>query len=78
MWLAELYRDQGRYADAEPLFKDALEKLEKSLGCSHPYVADVLENYAILLRKTSREGEAEEKKKRAAAIRKEVQLRKTN
>ena len=35
-WLAGLYRAQGRYAEAEPLFKRALAVSEKALGPDHP------------------------------------------
>ena len=37
--LAHLYRAQGRYADAEPLYKRALAIREKALGPDHPDVA---------------------------------------
>ena len=37
--LAELYKVQGRYADAEPLFKRSLAIREKALGPDHPDVA---------------------------------------
>ncbi len=36
--LALLYDDQGRYAEAEPLFKRALTINEKALGRWHPDV----------------------------------------
>ncbi|MBO1346461.1 MAG: tetratricopeptide repeat protein [Hormoscilla sp. GUM202] len=32
--LAELYRSQGRYAEAEPLYKKALEMFKQLLGSS--------------------------------------------
>ncbi len=56
--LAELYRTQGKYDQAEPLFKRALAIKEKALGPDHPSVATVLENYAALLKATSRQSEA--------------------
>ncbi|MBE3035878.1 MAG: tetratricopeptide repeat protein [Candidatus Atribacteria bacterium] len=34
--LAELYRAQGRYSEAEPLYKRALAIAEKTLGAHHP------------------------------------------
>ena len=37
--LAELYRDQGRYAEAEPLLKRALAIRKKVFGPDHPIVA---------------------------------------
>jgi len=46
--LAELYRSQGRYAQAEPLYKRSLAMLEKVLGPDHPDVANSLNNLALL------------------------------
>jgi tetratricopeptide (TPR) repeat protein len=37
--LAELYRAQGQYAQAEPLYKRSLAIVEKALGPDHPNVA---------------------------------------
>lgn len=67
--LAELYHDQGRYGEAEPLLQRALAIFEQSLGLEHPYVATVLKNLAILLRKTDRVDEAAPLESRAQAIR---------
>ena len=63
------YRAQGRYADAEPLYKRSLAIWEKALGPDHPNVATVLVNYASLLRKTDRVDEAVKLEARAKAIR---------
>ena len=41
--LAVVYQEQGRSADAEPLFKRALAICEKALGPNHPDVATVAE-----------------------------------
>ena len=38
--LAELYRAQGRYAEAHPLYKRSLAILEKAFGPEHPAVAN--------------------------------------
>jgi hypothetical protein len=46
--LAGLYDKQGRYADAEPLYKRALAVFEKSLGPDHPNVALTLNNLAVV------------------------------
>jgi tetratricopeptide (TPR) repeat protein len=46
--LAVLYREQGRYADAEPLFRRALAIWEKALGSEHLRVALALNNLALL------------------------------
>ena len=67
--LAGLYRAQGKYAEAEPLYKRAVVIVEKALGPENPYVADSLENYAALLRKTGRNIEATKMEARTRAIR---------
>ena len=36
--LAELYQAQGKYGDAEPLYKRSLAIIEKALGPEHPQV----------------------------------------
>ena len=59
----------GQYAEAEPLYKRALTIIEAALGLEHPNVAKVLENYAVLLRKMSREEEAAKLEARAREIR---------
>jgi tetratricopeptide (TPR) repeat protein len=46
--LAALYRSQGRYSDAEPLCRDALEMSKRLLGDEHPAVATSLNNLALL------------------------------
>ncbi len=48
--LAELYHAQGRYADAEPIFRRSLAIKEKVLGPEHPGVANSLNNLAGLYR----------------------------
>ena len=70
------YRDLDYYdAGAEPLYKRALTIMETALGPEHPYVAQALENYAVLLRETGRssgglrDAEAAEMEARAKAIR---------
>jgi tetratricopeptide (TPR) repeat protein len=67
--LAELYRAQGQYTEAEPLSKRALAIREKAFGSEHPNVATSLENYAGLLRLMDRPDEAEPLESRAKAIR---------
>ena len=47
--LAMLYRGQGRYSDAEPLYKRSLAIFEKALGRDHPNVGTSLNNLAALL-----------------------------
>jgi tetratricopeptide (TPR) repeat protein len=67
--LALLYKAQGNYAEAEPLFQRSLAIREQALGPEHPDVATSLENYAALLRETGRADEAAEMEARAKAIR---------
>ncbi len=67
--LAALYKNQGCYGDAEPLFKRSLGIMEKTLGPEHPNVALGLENYAALLRKTGRDVDAKRMDTRAKKMR---------
>jgi len=67
--LAALYKTQGDYAKAEPLYKRALAIFEKALGPNHPDVAQSLGNMATLYRATKRDKEALELEKRAERIR---------
>src|SRR5262249_1183253 len=66
--LAELYRDQGRYADAEPLPQRALVILEQTLGPGHPDVAASLNGLALLYHTQGRYAQAEPLYQRALAI----------
>jgi Flp pilus assembly protein TadD len=51
--LAFLYRLQGRYTEAEPLYKRALEIFEKVLGSDHPNTEVVRYNLKIVHEKNS-------------------------
>ena len=64
-----LYRDQKRYAEAEPLFQRALTVQEKAFGPDHSKVISILEDYAALLEKMNRTAEARPLGARAQAIR---------
>ncbi len=66
--LAILYRDQGKYEKAEPLFRRAIEINEKKQRLEHPDLAITLENDAQLLNKY-REAEATALEERVQAIR---------
>lgn len=46
--LAALYKAQGNYAEAEPLYRRSLRILEKALGPKHPDVANILNNLGEL------------------------------
>jgi CHAT domain-containing protein/tetratricopeptide (TPR) repeat protein len=66
--LAVLYRLQGRFTDAEPLFKRSVAILEKRLSPEHPALAGPLNNLAQLYFGEGRYPEAEALYKRAIAI----------
>ena len=63
----QLYQ-QGRYSEAEPLFKQALDLKEKILGPDHLDVAEVLQSLALLYLQQDRFGEAEALLKRSLEI----------
>ena len=67
--LASLYRVQGKYGEAEPLYRRALAIREKSLGSDHPQVATSLNNLAGLYHGQGKYDEAEPLFRRALAIR---------
>ena len=67
--LAALYQAQGKYAEAEPLFKRALKIVEKALGPVHPNIDLVLENMAKCCREMGKKDEAEKLEARAIKIR---------
>ena len=66
--LAQLYRNLGDYAQAEPLYKRSLATLEKALGPDHPDVAISLNNLAQLYRNLGDYAQAEPLYKRSLAI----------
>ncbi len=66
--LAVLYDEQGRYAEAEPLYKRALAIMEQALGPEHPDVATNLDNLASLYLFQGKYAEAEPLYKRLLAI----------
>ena len=73
--LAELYRAQGRYSEAELLYKWTLRIVEKTLGPKHTNVVTSLNNVAELYRVQGRYVKAEPFYKRGLAIRKRTHLR---
>jgi tetratricopeptide (TPR) repeat protein len=56
--LALLYQNEGRYADAEPLFKRLLAIRENALGRDHPDVAVSMNNLASLYQNEDRYADA--------------------
>jgi tetratricopeptide (TPR) repeat protein len=67
--LGALYNDQGRYDQAEQLYKRALAIFEKVLGPDHHRVTEPLGNLATLYLEQARYAEAEPILKRALAVR---------
>ncbi len=67
--MADLYRAQGRYADAAPLYRHSLDILKETFGPDQPSVATVLINLAELDRAQGRYKEAEPNYRSALAIR---------
>jgi tetratricopeptide (TPR) repeat protein len=66
--LGRLYLAQQRYTEAEPLLSRALAISENRLGPDHLSLADLLQSYALLLRKTKRKAEASILEARAKVI----------
>ncbi len=58
--LAGLYQSQGRYSEAEPLYKEALFIFKQQLGNNHPDVAQTLNNLATLYWNQGKYPEADE------------------
>ena len=67
-----MYGKQGRYAEAEPLFKRSLAIWEKALGPEHPDVATSLSNLGVLIGMQGRYADAEPLLKRSLAIREKI------
>jgi tetratricopeptide (TPR) repeat protein len=63
---------QGRYFEAEPLYRKALEIREKELGPEHPDTIISLHNLTVCLSRQDRDSEAEPLYKRALEIKEKV------
>jgi len=66
--LAELYKFQGRYSEAEPLYKQALAINKRSLSEDHLSLATYLNNLALLYNSQGRYSEVEPLYKQALGI----------
>ena len=66
--LARIYKDEGKYTEAEALYKRTLAMREKILGPQDPAIAVVLRNYASVLKELNRLDEAKALNKRARLI----------
>lgn len=67
-----LYRAQGRYGEAEPLYKRSLVISEKARGPDHPSVGTALSNLGLLYQTQGRYAEAEPLPARSREISKRV------
>ena len=68
-WIAVFYHEQGRYAEAEPLYVRSLSIREQHLGQDHYDVAESLNGLATLHQWQGRYGEAEPLFVRSLSIR---------
>ncbi len=66
--LALLYQTQGKYAEAEPLYKRSLAIDEKAFGPDHLKVATCLRNMAECFKKTRKKKEAKRLEEQASII----------
>jgi tetratricopeptide (TPR) repeat protein len=57
--LANVYRDQERYAEAEPTYRRALRVRESTLEADDSAIVETLTDLAKMLRKMGRVAEAE-------------------
>jgi tetratricopeptide (TPR) repeat protein len=64
-----VYQAQGKYAEAEELYIQALNIREKELGTDDPKVAAVCRNIANLYKQIGKEDQAERLEARARRIR---------
>jgi hypothetical protein len=51
--LANAYNNQGKYRDAEVLYKQCLDKMKEELGESHPTTLTTMHNLAAVTSKLS-------------------------
>jgi tetratricopeptide (TPR) repeat protein len=70
--LANLYVEQGKYAQAEPLYQRALHIREQSLGPEHLETAESLHDLATFQERQGNRQEALSLSQRAFAIRKQA------
>ena len=66
--LATLYKDEGNYKEAVPLYTRCIEIVEKTEGPNSPHAATVLLHLAEILKKTGREKAGAEMEQKATAI----------
>lgn len=72
---AVLLKFQGKYAEAETMFREALETLEKTLGPAHPDLATARCNLAAILMDQGKYGDAEPMLRAALLVKEKLQVR---
>ncbi|MGK7958550.1 MAG: tetratricopeptide repeat protein [Crocosphaera sp.] len=70
--ISRFYGGQGFYKEAEPWYKQCLNILQERLGEEHPYVAQSLNNLAVLYNEQGRYSEAESLNLQALKLRKNL------
>jgi len=66
--LANCLRQQGKFADAEPMYKKAVETMSRIKGPTCQELIPIYDNYAKMLRANSRPAEADKMEAKARAI----------
>ena len=66
--LANCLRQQGRYAEAQPLYTRALELKTRQVGPFSTDLVPIMENYAKMLRASGKTAEADKLDRKALAI----------
>jgi tetratricopeptide (TPR) repeat protein len=66
--LATALSSQGKFAEAEPLYRQSLEIYRRTLPAKHPKIGETLNNLALLLERQDRFDEAEPLYREALAI----------
>lgn len=66
--LANAYRQQGKYAEAEPMYKEAVEFMIRVKGPTCQELIPIYDNYAKMLRAAGRGAEADKMDAKARAI----------
>ncbi|PCG88113.1 Tetratricopeptide-like helical [Penicillium occitanis (nom. inval.)] len=57
-YLASIYKEQGRWKEAEELFVQVMEMRERVLDVEHPYTLSSMANLAFTLKEQGRRAEA--------------------
>jgi tetratricopeptide (TPR) repeat protein/tRNA A-37 threonylcarbamoyl transferase component Bud32 len=70
--LALVLDNMGRYAEAEPLFRELVERDRRDFGEDHPYFATTLNNLGMLLNSMGKYEEAKAMVTRGLEIRREI------